>query len=138
MLLAEFQKLGQPRHGAIGIHDFAKDAGGLEPGEPGHVDGGFGVARTAQDAAGFGAQGENVAWLHQIQRHGFGIDEELDGARPVMRADAGGDSGGGIHGNRKVRAIAFPVFQHHALQAELRGAFFGDRRADQARGHAWP
>ena len=123
---------GQPGHMAIGLEDFAQDAGGLEAGEPGEIDAGFGMARAAQNAAIPGAQREDVAGLDEIVRRGLGVHEELDGARAVRGADAGGHAFGGVHGYGEIRAITFPIFQDHALQAELGGAFFGDGRANQA------
>src|SRR5690606_4206043 len=37
--LGEPDEVGQPRHGAVIVHDLADHAGGVEPGQPGQVDG---------------------------------------------------------------------------------------------------
>src|SRR6266481_5759008 len=51
MELGEADEVLAPRHRAVVIHDLANDAGGIEPGEPGDVDGGFGVSGADEDAA---------------------------------------------------------------------------------------
>ncbi|MBA7583926.1 hypothetical protein ES708_25877 [subsurface metagenome] len=34
-LIGDYLKLGQPRHGAVFVHNLADNAGGIEPGQPG-------------------------------------------------------------------------------------------------------
>src|SRR5579862_8923408 len=47
----EFGELGDARHGAIVVHDFADDAALAQAGETGEIDGGFGLAGANEHAA---------------------------------------------------------------------------------------
>ena len=135
---AEFQQLGQPRHGAVGVEDFAEHARRGKPGEPREIDAGLGVSGAPQDAPGFCAQWKDVAGLDEVVRRGFGVGENADGFRAVVRADAGRDIFRGIDGDGEVGAVAFAILEHHALEAELLRAFIRDGRADESasvRGH---
>ena len=49
--LRERHQIGQPRHGAVVVHDLADHAGRIEPGEPRDIDRRFGVACADQRAA---------------------------------------------------------------------------------------
>src|SRR5436190_9768832 len=66
MLLLEDQQLWEPSRRAVGIEGFADHSGGNEPGKARQVDARFGVTRTAENAARFGAQREDVSGLNQI------------------------------------------------------------------------
>ena len=116
VLLAEFQQLRQPRHRAIGIQDFAKHAGRRKPASRARSTLASVWPARRKHAAGLRAQRKDVAGLHEIVRRGFGIDEHLDRARPIVRADAGGHAFRGIDRDREIRAIALAILQHHPLQ----------------------
>ena len=58
VLAAEVLQLRQPGHGAVVVEDLAEDAGGVQAGELGEIDGGLGVAGAAQHAARLCAQRE--------------------------------------------------------------------------------
>ena len=54
--LGDGDEVGQPRHGAVLVHDLADHARGVQPGEPRDVDRRLGVAGADEDAAVAGAQ----------------------------------------------------------------------------------
>ena len=58
VLAAEGDEVGNAGHRAVVAHDFADDAGGIEAGHAGQVDGGLGLAGADQHAAAAGAQRE--------------------------------------------------------------------------------
>ena len=60
------RRVGHARHGAVIVHDLADDAGGIETGEPGEVDGGFGVTGAHQHAAFARDQREDMARRHDV------------------------------------------------------------------------
>ena len=91
----------------------------------------LGVAGALEHAAGPGAQRKNMAGLHEIFRRRCRFGHDLDGARPVGGADAGGDAARGVHAHLKIRAEAFAVLLHHAVDAELVQPFGGGRHANQ-------
>ena len=70
VLRAEFPKLRHARHGAVLVHDFADDAGGVESGEPREIDRSFGLSGADQHAAIGRAQRENVAGTREVARPG--------------------------------------------------------------------
>ena len=66
VLFGKGGELRQPGHGAVGVHDFADDGGGLEPSHTGEVHAGLGVSGAAEDAALFGPEREHVAGLDEV------------------------------------------------------------------------
>ena len=92
MPLGEGDQIRQPRHGAVVVHDLADHAGGVKPGEPRDIDGGFGVAGADQHAAILGDQREDMAGRHDVAIILGGIDGDGNGVGAVMRRDAGGDA----------------------------------------------
>ncbi len=61
VLVGELAQLRAALHGAVVVDDLDQDAGRGEPGEPGQVDGGLGVAAPDEHAALAVAQREHVA-----------------------------------------------------------------------------
>ena len=68
---------------------------------------------------------------HDVVAAAFRIDRHRDGARPVVRGDAGGDAFPRFNGNGKGRAVARLVLPRHVLEAQLVGAQLGQRQANQ-------
>ena len=63
---AEVVELRDAGHGAVVVHDFADDAAGVEAGQAGEIDGGFGLAGADEHAAFAGAEREDVAGAGEI------------------------------------------------------------------------
>ena len=92
MPLRKGEQIGQPRHGAVVVHDFADDAGRIESGKAREIDGSLGVAGADQHAAILGDQREDVAGRHDVAVILGRIDGDGDGVGAVMRRDAGRDA----------------------------------------------
>ena len=131
VFFGELEQLGKTGHGAVLVENLADDAGGLESGEAGEVNGGLGVSGAAEDAALLRLEREDVAGTDEIARLGEGIGEDLNGAGPVGGADPGGDAVGGIDRDGEIGAVRFGVPSHHEGQAEALGGFLGDGGADE-------
>ena len=132
MFLFEFHEIRQAGHGAIFLHDFANDSGGIEACQARQVNGSLGVARTAQDAASLRLKRENMAGLHEVGGLGVGIGEQADRGGAVLYTDARGDSLGGIHRDGEIGFKKFTVLGDHSLEAESGSALLRDGRADEA------
>ena len=65
---ANFVSSRHARHRAVFVHDFADDAGRIQPGDAREVDGRFGLTRAHHHAAGARAQRKHVAGPRQIGR----------------------------------------------------------------------
>ena len=89
--LGEGDQVGQPRHGAVVVHDLADHARGVEPGEAREIDRRLGVAGAHQHAAVLGDQRKHVAGRHDVAIVLGRIDGDRDGVGAVMRGDAGRD-----------------------------------------------
>ena len=72
-------EIGEARHGAIVIHDFANDAAVGETGEAGEVDRSFSLTGANKHAALTGAEREDVAGAGEIVGARVGLHAELDG-----------------------------------------------------------
>ena len=83
--LGEGDQVGQPRHGAVVVHDLADHAGGIEPGKPRDIDGRLGMAGADQHAAVLGDQREDVARRHDVAVVLGRIDGDGDGVGAVVR-----------------------------------------------------
>ena len=68
MPLAVGSQIRDARHRSVVVHHFADDAGGLQAGELRQVDGGLGLARSLEHAAGTGLEREDVSRLHEVVR----------------------------------------------------------------------
>ncbi len=93
---AEFFESGETGHGAVVGHDFDDDACGSEASESAEIDGAFGLTGAFEDAAGAGAEGEDVAWPAEVGGESVGADEEFDGDGAFGCGDAGGDAKAGV------------------------------------------
>ena len=84
---------GAARHRAVVVHDLAQHAAGREPGEPGEVDRGLGLAAALEHPARASPQREDVAGPDEIGRAGGRVDGDLDRACAVGGRDARRDAG---------------------------------------------
>ena len=91
VVLGEHPQLVAAGHVAVVLlrHDLAERADRVQPGEPGEVDGGLGVARPAQHAALAGPQRQHVPGPHQVAGDGRRVGEQRDRPGPVGGRDAG-------------------------------------------------
>ena len=119
VLFGEDLELGHAGHGAVFVHDFADDAGGLEAGELGKIDAAFGLARALEHAAGAGAQRKDVAWGHEVFGTGAVGHGRTDGMGAVGCGDAGGHAVAGLDGDGEVGAELRVVVLDHEIEAEL-------------------
>jgi hypothetical protein len=131
VFLFEADEIRQAGHGAIVLHDFANDSGGIESGEARKIDGGLGVTSTAKNPAGLGLERENMPGLDEIGGLCLGIREQADRGGTVFHADACGYAFGGIHRNGEIGFKKFAVLGNHSLEAEAGSALLGDGRADE-------
>ena len=129
---AEFEELRHARHGAVVVHDFADDAGGVQAGDAREVDAGFGLAGANEDAAVARAQRKDVAGAGEILRARLRIDGGEDGDGAIGGADAGGDAEARVDGFGEGGAVDGSVDRRHEREVELVAALFGERQADQA------
>ncbi len=123
---------GDAGHLAVVAHDFADDAGGIESGHAGEVDGGLGLAGADEDAALAGAQREDVAGAGEVARRGLGIDGGADGVGAVGGGDAGGDAFACLDGLSECGAEAGGVVLRHGEEAQVVGALLSECEADEA------
>src|SRR5690606_12931989 len=100
VLAGERDQLGQPQHAAVLTGDLDDGAGRAQSREAGEVDRGLGVAVTDQDAAGAGAQREDVAGADEVRGFGGAGRQQPERGGAVGGGDAGGHSmgGGGVDG----------------------------------------
>src|SRR5215813_3429731 len=66
--LREGEEIRHPRHPPFVVQHLADHSGGGAPGEAGQVDGGLGMPRPAQDAAGHRAERKDVARAGEVVR----------------------------------------------------------------------
>ena len=128
----EALQLGQARHGAIVVHDFADHRGRRAACHAREVATGLGVPGTHQHAAFYRLNGKDMAGLHNVLRRAF--DGHFDGARPVGRRDAGADALRRFNRSGKGRAITRAVAAGHGRQAQLLATLARQRQAHQAAG----
>jgi hypothetical protein len=80
---AEIQQLGDTRHAAVGVHDFADDAAGTKPRQTREINGRFGLACAHEHTAFPSAEGKYMAGPRQVGRRGGRIHGDTDGVRAV-------------------------------------------------------
>ena len=133
VLAGERDQLGQPQHPAVLARDLDDGAGRAQTREPGEVDGGLGVAVADQDAAGLGAQREDVARTHEVARLGRAAGQQLERGGAVGGGDAGGHAVGGarVDGDREGRAHRLGVVLDHLRELEAVELVALHGRADQ-------
>jgi hypothetical protein len=136
VLARERLELRTLRRGAVLVEDLADDARRIDVRQPREVHGGLRVADALQHAAVACAEGKDVAAVTEVARNGRGIDEDLDGRRPVLRADPRRhtEPRAGVDAHGVGGAILVRVALGHRRQPELIDALSGERDADQAAG----
>lgn len=128
---------GLPGLGLAVVDQLGNGRGGLLAREAAELDGGFGVACPLADAAGEGAQGEDVAGADEARGAGVGVGEEAAAEGSVVGADARGDGlVGGVDGDGVGGAAGILAGGNHDGELEGVGAGGQDGRADEARGVA--
>ena len=129
--LGDGDEVGQARHRAVLVHDLADHARGVEPGEPGDVDGRLGMPGAHQDAAVAGAQREDVARRRDVLRTRARVDRHRDGAGAVVGGDAGRDALARLDRHGEGGLVARRVRGRHQRQPERVEPFAGEGQADQ-------
>ena len=119
VLGTEALEIGHPRHRAVVVDDLAQHPGGVEPGEPGQIDGGLGVAGPLEHAARPGAQREDVTGPGQVVATDGGVGQGPDGQGPVAGRDARGGALDEVDRVGEGGAVALGVALHHEGQIEL-------------------
>jgi hypothetical protein len=99
--------------------------------QPGQIAASLGVAGAGQHAAGLRGQRKNMAGLVDVLRPGVGLHRDLDGARAIVRGNAGGDALGRLDRNGEVGVVLRGVVADHGLEAQLARALLGQRDANQ-------
>jgi hypothetical protein len=132
VLFAEGDEVRQARHGAVGLHDLADDAGGLQAGQPRQVHGPLGLPGPHKDAALAGPDGEDVPRPREVLRLRALGDGHEDGPRPVGGADARRDAGTGIDRHGKGRAERGRVLRGLRRKLQALHVLMGQRQADEA------
>ena len=104
--LRELRQLRHARHRAVVVHDFADDAGRIEAGDAGQVDGRLGLPGAHEHAAVARLERKHVAGPGEISGPGRRIDRRQHGDRAVARRDAGARHALGLdrHAERRVEA----------------------------------
>src|SRR5438874_10530990 len=90
--LAEPNQVRNAGHGAVVVDDLADHARGAQAGQAGQIDGRLGLPPPLQDAAGAGAEWEDVSRPGEVVRRSAGGHGGPDCSRPVVGRDAGGDA----------------------------------------------
>lgn len=133
VLAGERDQLGQPEHHTVLARDLDDRPGGAQSGEPGEVDGGLGVAVADEDAAGAGAQREDVAGPDEVTAARDAAREHPQRGGAVGGGDAGGNAvgGGGVDGDREGGLHRLGVVLDHLRQFEAFQFVALHGRADQ-------
>ena len=132
VLFSEDFEIGQAGHGAVFLHDFADDGSGLEAGELREIDAAFSLAGALENAAGTGAQGEDVAGHDEVFGAAVVSDRGEDRRGSVSGGNAGRHAFAGFDGNREVRAELRVVVAGHHGQLQLVADVGGQGEADEA------
>ena len=132
MPLRKGDEVGQPRHGAVVIHDLANHPGRIKSGKPGEIDGRFGVAGTDQHAAILGNQREDMTGGHDVAIILGRIDGDGNGVRAVMRRNAGRDPFPRLDRHGEGGGMARAIRARHQFEMQLLGALRGQCEANQS------
>ena len=134
VLAGEDLELRPARHGAVVVEDLADDAGGLQAGQAGEVHRGLGLADAAEDAAGAGPQGEDVARAAEVGGPwcaGRGSTWMVVARSAALMPVVTPKLAVGVDGDGEGRALRFGVVVGHRAQVQLVGALGGEREADE-------
>ena len=130
--LGELRQLGHAGHRAVVIHDFADDAGGIQPADPRQIDRRFGLPGANEHAPGLRAQRKHVPRPREVRW----LRPRVDGGKDRIRAIARGNTGArrvfrfDRHAER--RAQPRGVLIDHQRNLELVEPLAGHRHADEA------
>ena len=89
VLLRELRQLRHARHRAVLVHDFADDAGRIQPGDSRQIDRGLGLTGAHHHAARLRTQREHVPGRARSAGARRRIDRRQHGGRPIVRRNAG-------------------------------------------------
>ena len=132
VLAGEFHQFGQPRHGAVVIHDLADHARRVQARKAADIGRGLGMTGADQDAAVARAQREDMARRCDVLRPAFRVDGNGDGQRPVLRGNAGRHAFARLDRDGKGGFVARGTGHRHHRQAQRVDPFARQRQADQA------
>ena len=118
----------------VGVEDLADDSRGQETGQPGQVDARLGLTDALEDAAGTGAEREDVSGTAQIGGDRGGIHGHMDRLGAIARRDAGGhaEPALGIDAHREGSGKLLGIPLGHLRQPQLVAALPRQGQADQA------
>ena len=131
VLIGKLGEVRKPGHGAVFVHDFADDAGGVETGEFSEINDGLGLAGADQDAAITSAEGEHVSRSGEVFGPSVGVYKGGDSAGPVKGGDAGGDLASALDRDSECGAEGCGVVLNHHGDSEVFEAFPGHGNADE-------
>src|SRR3989338_2563282 len=131
MLFCKFDQVGQPRHLAVVLEDFADDRCRCQSGQLRQIAACLGMPGSHQHTAVLKNERKNMARLHDVRRPRVAIGCRLNGARAVSGGNAGGHARCRFDGQRKVGAKRRTVVAHHQWQIQLLAMLFCQRQADQ-------
>ena len=132
VLLGKGYELRHTCHGAVLVEYFDEAGSRLHTGEPGQVNGGFGVAGAGQYAAVLGVEGVDVSRAAETFGAHVGIGQGADGSGAVMAADACGATFQQVDGHGERSAQHTRVGLYLVLQSQLSAALVGNRGAEHA------
>ena len=137
--LAVRDQVGDAGHRPVLVHDLADDAGRVQAGQAGEVDGRLGLARALQDAAaGSRASGKTwPGWTRSCGPFVGSIATWIVCARSA-RGDPGRDALARLDRDRERGLVRRLVVVGHRPERELVAALLGEAEADEARARAWP
>ena len=127
----EYDEIGKPRHGAVGVHDLAQHGRRSEPGERREVAACFGVPGAREHAARLRDERKHVSRLHDVGRLRVGRRRHADRVRAILGRNAGGHALRRFDRDREVRAVDRAVLRHHRREIEALGVRRSDRHADE-------
>ena len=133
VLLRELRQLRHARHRAVLVHDFADDAGRIQPGDARQIDGRFGLPGAHQHAARARAQRKHVAGPREVGRprspdrspRARSPRDRRPRCRCVVRPFASIDTQNAVSNRER-------VLRHHQRNLELVEPLRRHRQADQA------
>ena len=132
VLFGKLDQIRQAGHGAIGPHDLADHARGVQPGQPRNIDRRLGMARAHQNAACPCPQGKDMAGGGQRGHRVLFVDRGGHGQRPVSGRNAGADTFTRLNRDGERRFMTRGIVDRHHRQAKTIHPFGRHRQADQA------
>ncbi len=130
--LGEGDQIVHPRHRPVVLHDLADHARRVEPGKPRDIDRRLGMPGAHQHAAVARDQREDMAGRHDLVLALGGVDRHRDGARAIMRGNAGRHPVARLDRDGEGSFVAGAVLPAHQVEPELVDARAGERQANEA------